>query len=299
LTQIFYLSMVRMAQKFYVGAHISRKKTLIDTMQSIAENGGNCLQIFASNPRSAALVNIENYVKIAEEVRSYCKENDFKLVIHSPYTINLAKEFKNGKKTLPIHDCYWVQLLLHELQISDMLGSTGVVVHVGKHTSLAYEEGLKNMSEVIHYVLREMHKNKLKTKLLIETPAGQGTELLKDLQSFTEFINSFTKEQREYLGICLDTAHVWSAGYDLEDVFKILFSKNAKDVAVIHYNNSKDVKGAMVDKHATIFDGKIPKSSMQGFLELLKHPKHKPIIILETPSEEIKKEILWINNVLS
>jgi deoxyribonuclease-4 len=287
--------MVRMSQKFYIGAHISREKTLIDTMNVIQANGGNCLQIFASNPRSAALVNIDNYIKIAEEVRTYCKENDFKLVIHSPYTINLAKELKNGKKTIALSDCYWVQLLLHELHISDLLGCIGVVVHVGKHTSLSYEEGLRNMAEVIHYVAREMHKNKLKTKLLIETPAGQGTELLKDLLSFVEFFNSFSKEEREYLGICLDTAHIWSAGYELDEAFKILFSKNAKDVAVIHYNNSKDVKGAMVDKHATIFDGKIPKAVMQCFLELLKTTKHKPVIILETPSNDIKKEIHWIS----
>lgn len=288
--------MVRMTQKIYTGAHISREKTLIDTMNVIKENGGNCLQIFASNPRSAALVNIDNYIKIAEEVTTYCRENDFKLVIHSPYTINLAKEFKNGKKTLGISDCYWVQLLLHELHIAELLGCIGVVVHVGKHTSLTYDEGLKNMSNVIHYVAKEMHKNKLKTKLLIETPAGQGTELLKDLPSFIEFFNSFAKEEREYLGICLDTAHVWSAGYELEEAYKILFSKNAKDVAVIHYNNSKDVKGAMVDKHASIFDGKIPKASMQGFLNLLKALKHKPVIVLETPSHELKKEISWISS---
>jgi deoxyribonuclease-4 len=216
------------------------------------------------------------------------------LVIHSPYTINLAREFKNGKKTQALSDCYWVQLLLHELHISELLGSIGVVVHVGKHTSLTYEEGLKNMAEVIHYVAKEMHKNKLKTRLLIETPAGQGTELLKDLLTFLEFFNNFSKEEREYLGICLDTAHIWSAGYELEEAFKILFSKHAKDVAVVHYNNSKDVKGAMVDKHATIFDGKIPKAAMQDFLQLLKTSKHKPAIILETPSDDIKKEINWI-----
>ena len=115
--------MVRMSQKFYIGAHISREKTLIDTMNVIQANGGNCLQIFASNPRSAALVNIDNYLKIAEDVRKYCEKNDFKLVIHSPYTINLAREFKNGKKTQALSDCYWVQLLLHELHISELLGS--------------------------------------------------------------------------------------------------------------------------------------------------------------------------------
>lgn len=284
---------------FYVGAHINREKSLVGTMEVIKQNGGNALQIFASNPRSAALVNIDNYLKIADEVKLYMKENDFRLVIHSPYTINVAKEFKNGKKTLAIYDCYWVQLLLHELHISHILGSDGVVLHVGKHTTLTYEEGLQNMATVIHFILQEMHKNKLNTKLIIETPAGQGTELLKDLHHFVEFFDTFSKEEKQFIGICLDTAHVWSAGYELEAAYKILFAKHAKYITVIHFNNSEREFKAMVDKHAPIFEGQIPETSMKGFLQLLKPLKHRPVVILETPSKNYKKEIDWVDNILN
>ena len=286
---------------FFVGAHINREKTLIDTMDVIRACGGNALQIFVSNPRSAALVNIDNYLKIANDIKGYLRQYDFKLVIHSPYTINVAKEFKNGKKIIDIKDCYWVQLLLHELHISHLLGSAGVVLHVGKHTSLTYEEGLQNMKKVIHYIVKEMSKSNLDTKLIIETPAGQGTELLKDLQYFIDFFNGFSKEEKRYLGICLDTAHVWSAGYELQEAFKIMFSKNAKDISVIHYNNSEREKSAMVDKHATIFEGQIPEKSMKEFLVLLKEQRTKPIIILETPSATSKKlteELSWCNKIL-
>jgi len=284
---------------FNIGAHINREKTLIDTMNAIKANNGNALQIFASNPRSAALVNISKYINIADEVKLYLKENNFKLVIHSPYTINIAKEFKNGKKELSIGDCYWVQLLLHELYISHLLGSVGVVLHVGKHTTLSYEQGLKNMKDVILFIVNEMQKNKLDTKLIIETPAGQGTELLKNLQDFTEFFNGFQKDEKQYLGICLDTAHVWSAGYELIDAFKILFTKHAKYISVIHYNNSEKGLKSMVDKHSPIFEGQIPNKSMKEFLELLKNIKHKPLIILETPSEHYKKEIDWVDSIVN
>jgi deoxyribonuclease-4 len=282
----------------YIGAHINREKTLLQTMKTITDHGGNALQIFASNPRSASLVNISNYTSISEKIQEYCKEHNFKLVIHSPYTINLAKEFKNGKKTIAIEDCYWVKLLIHELEIASILNSVGVVVHVGKHTTQSYEEGLQNMTCVLKYTIQHLIQNNISSKILLETPAGQGTELLKDLREFLEYYNSFSKEEKKYLGICLDTAHIWSAGYDLQEALQILFTKNAKDVLVIHYNNSEREKSSMVDKHAPILQGEIPNNQMVSFLELLRHLKQKPIIILETP-DNVRKEIEWITVLYS
>jgi deoxyribonuclease-4 len=283
---------------YYIGAHINREKTLLQTMKVITESGGNALQIFASNPRSASLVNISNYTSISEKVYEYCKENNFKLVIHSPYTINLAKEFKNGKKTIAIQDCYWVKLMIHELEIASILNSVGVVVHVGKHTTQSYEEGLQNMQLVLQYTIQHLIQHNISSKIMLETPAGQGTELLKDLREFLQFYNSFSKEEKKYLGICLDTAHVWSAGYDLKEAFEILFTKNAKDVLVIHYNNSERKKSSMVDKHSPILKGEIPNDQMASFLELIRQLKHKPLIILETP-DNIHKEIEWIKTLYS
>ena len=65
-----------------------------------------------------------------------------------------------------------------------------------------------------------MIKINLNTKIIIETPAGQGTELLTNLNDFIIFFNSFTDEQKKYLGICLDTAHIWALGYELEDAYQ-------------------------------------------------------------------------------
>ena len=70
-----------------------------------------------------------------------------------------------------------------------------------------------------------MDSKKLKTKLIIETPAGQGTELLTDLNDFVDFYNNFSKEQQKYLGICFDTAHTWALGYELIEAYNILFKK--------------------------------------------------------------------------
>ena len=286
-----------MMSNIYVGAHINREKTIIKTMETITKNGGNCLQLFVSNPRSSSLVNIDNYINITDDVKDYISKNNFKLVIHSSYTINLARDFKNDKRTVPINECVWIKILLHELYISHLINSSGVIVHVGKHTTLSYNKGIENMRTAIEYIINELEKNNIKTKIIIETPAGQGTELLTNLNEFIDFYNSFSKEQKKYLGICLDTAHISATDYELNEAYNIICNKNANDLIVIHLNNSSVKKGSNIDRHATLFDstnGTISLKVIKQFLELFKDNKHVPIIILETPSIEYSQEIKWI-----
>ena len=280
----------------YVGAHINRDKTIVKTMENIKNAGGNALQIFVSSPRSTALTDIAKYDSVSREIKEYLKQNDFKLVIHSPYVINLANEFKNGKRALTIDECYWIKTIINQLEISDLIGSIGVVLHVGKHVKLSYNDGLENMKTAIKYVLNDISNKKLNTKLILETPAGQGTELLTDLKDFIEFYNSFTKDEQKYLGICLDTAHTWALGYDLDEAYNILFSKsNAKNITLIHLNNSQVKKGARKDRHATILDGMIPNDKMNDFIKNIKN--NKTVVILETPSTNYDKEIAHIYNI--
>lgn len=156
----------------------------------------------------------------------------------------------------------------------------------------------------IEYIIEELHNNNLNTKIIIETPAGQGTELLTDLNEFMDFYNSFSSQQKKYLGICLDTAHIWAAGYELNDAYKIICNKNAKDLIAIHLNNSNVAQGSNVDRHTTLFDnsGTIPYNSIKEFIELIKekenHKENIPMIILETPSVQYKDEFKWCNMLL-
>ena len=281
----------------YIGVHINKQKTLLNTMEFITYNNGNSLQFFASNPRSIQLANIEKYKKESTKILEYCEENNFKLVIHSPYTINLAKEFKNGNRECELKDCYWIKLILNELIVSDILGAIGSILHVGKHTSLTYNDGLSNMKIALKYIIINMKVLELKSKIILETPAGQGSELLKNLQDFMDFYNSFSKDEKKYFKICIDTAHIWSNSYELEYAFELILKKNAKDVAVIHYNNSEKNKGSHVDVHAPLFEGKIPLIDLENIIKILKKYKATPIIILECPSNNFKKEFEWIKDI--
>jgi deoxyribonuclease-4 len=284
--------------QMFIGVHSNREKTILKTMETVAKNGGNCLQLFVSNPRSLSLVSIDNYLNIADDIRKYSATHNFATIIHASYTINLARDFKNGKRTVSIDECPWIQLLLHELYISHILGSVGVVVHVGKHTTQTHEQGLENMRTALEYIIDVLRQTHIHAKIVLETPAGQGTELLTDLDDFLNFYNKFSAEQRRYLGICVDTAHVWASGYELSDAYKMIAVKNANDVVAIHLNNSKVAKGSRVDRHTTLFDstGTIPHNSLKEFVELWKEKKSplSPLIILETPSANYADELAYL-----
>jgi deoxyribonuclease-4 len=234
-------------------------------------------------------------------------ENDFKLVIHAPYTINIAKDVAEGKRVMPLEECIWIKLLINQLTLADMMNAEGIVLHVGKHVALPYEKGLNNMKNAIEYILKIMENKKMKTKLIIETPAGQGSELLKDLNDFVAFFNGFSKDQKKNLGICFDTAHTWALGYELAEAYNILFKKNGKDITVIHLNNSLVKKGEMKDRHSVILDGEISVVEMNDFIASMsggnsdsrKSAAHIPVIILETPSDNYKMEINHIRNLLN
>lgn len=279
----------------YIGAHVNKQGgDIIKTIDVVKNAGGNALQLFASNPRSTQIPNMTSYQNVSNDVRMYCKQNDFKLVIHAPYTINLAKEPKIGKRIIELKDCYWINSLLHELIVSDMIGAVGVVVHVGKHTTNTKECGLKYMFESIQYIIREMTSRQIKSKLIIETPAGVGTELLTTIDDFIGFFNQFSREEKKHIGICLDTAHIWSSGYSINDYYEKISKTNAKDIIVIHFNNSKKDKGSNVDVHDNIFDGKIQLSDMKKFIQ---QNSTNAMIIFEKPSNDLCKDIQWCNNV--
>lgn len=142
-----------------------------------------------------------------------------------------------------------------------------------------------------------INKN-MKTKLIIETPAGQGTELLTNLNDFIDFYNDFSKEQQKYLGICFDTAHTWALGYELIEAYNILFKKNSSDIIVIHLNNSMVEKGDLKDRHSIMLDGKISVDNMNDFICNLKNKKI-PLIILETPSTDYRTELKHVNYLLT
>jgi len=278
----------------FIGAYISRQKTLIDTIEIIRNSGGNALQIFASNPRSTKISNFNPkfFSNNLNDLKKFLKSNDFQLVIHSPYTINLATPFMINKRTMDIQDAYWIKLLLYELEFANSIGSIGCIVHCGKYTNQMPIDGINNMKIALDFIITQIDKNKWNSKIILETSTGQGTELLSFYHDFLDFYNSFSDYQKEFIKICIDTCHIWAAGFELNEIFDLTKkNKNIKDVAVIHINNSKNPKKSHLDRHDIITNGFINLNDIIHFISNFKRNNKNIILILETPNEnELKKE---------
>ena len=279
----------------YIGAHISKESTILKTLKYIDINEGNSLQIFVSSPMNSQLPDLNKIVKESNNIIKFINENNFKLVVHGSYVINLANNRQtNTKRTIDIKDRWWINLLIKELDASEILNSIGVIVHVGKHTTNTKEDGINIMYDSIKYIINYLKENNYKTKLILETPAGSGSELLTTFNEFVDFYNKFTLNDKKHFGICLDTAHIWSSGYELTEYYNNISSIH-DNISVIHLNNSKVKKGSKVDRHDVIDRGLINKKDIELFLNKL---EGNPIIILETPDINYKEEIKWIKKNL-
>jgi deoxyribonuclease-4 len=276
----------------YLGAHIPREKNLMETMKMIMDNDGNSLQIFASNPRSIHITEYNHkFFGNPDEIKSFISKTNFKLVIHSPYTINLASSMMINKRTMTLDECYWIKILLKELEIADRIGAIGCVVHTGKSVKLDVKDGLRNMRICIEFIIGEIIKNGWSSKLILETASGQGTELLSNYQDFLNFYNDFNENQKEVFKICIDTCHIWAMGYELKEVVEMTIKNgNMKDVIVVHINNSKNPKGSRLDRHLNINQGFINIDDIYRFIKNFR----KSVIILETPIPEFSLELYEI-----
>lgn len=168
------------------------------------------------------------------------------LFIHGPYTVNLSNDqVKLGS-------------LIKDLKLGQRLGCSGVVVHVGKYVDRSPRIGLNNMHINIQELLQHASD---KCPLLVETPAGQGTEMLTDIDQFIRF---YKRYQVSSFKICIDTCHVFALGYDpLEYILRVEQECGSKAIALIHYNDSKEPKGSHKDRHARIGQGYISLEVLQ------------------------------------
>ena len=270
----------------FIGAHISRQKTFSETINKIIENNGNALQIFASNPRGSKITELNKQFFDIDETKRIINKKKFSIIIHNPYTINIAMPFMINKRSIDIKDCYWIQLIIHELKIADLINSYGCIIHCGKYTLNLPDSALIIMKQTLDYIIDQIKNLNLKSKIILETSSGQGTELLSNYEDFLNFYNLFNEDQKKYIKICIDTCHVWAAGYELVDIYQITKkNKNLKDIAVIHINNSKNPKNSNLDRHDELTKGYINIDHIITFIKTMKKNNKNLILILETPNE--------------
>ncbi len=206
---------------------------------------------------------------------------------HANYLINLAA-------TNPQFHANSIKALREELTRADQLKLPFLVMHPGAHMGAGEEAGLRKIVSAIDQVFEQIPK--VKTKIALETTAGQGSCLGRSFEQLAFVIENVREPER--LCVCLDTAHVFAAGYDItsDAAVKKTFREfdrvigRPRLVAAIHMNDSKTDRGSRVDRHAHIGEGKI---GLAAFRFIMNAPRFRKIPkVLETPKgKELKEDV--------
>jgi len=203
---------------------------------------------------------------------------------HANYLINLAA-------TNPQFHANSVRALSEELERADQLGLPFIVLHPGAHMNAGEEAGLAKIIAALDRIFARLPK--VKTRIALETTAGQGTSLGYTFQHLAEIIGNVRAPER--LCVCLDTAHVFAAGHDLTSAAgtQRMFREFDRTIglrylAALHLNDSKTARGSRVDRHEHIGKGKI---GLEAFRVIMRDRRFRKIPkVLETPKRKDLRE---------
>lgn len=234
------------------------------------------------------------------KIKKYCAKHKIKMVVHSSYMINIARKpnlITDETKKLKIS--WWVKNLLDELYYASLLGAIGCVLHLGKQTDYTKKQAIKNSLDTLHYVLEHKPKD---IKIILETSSGQGSEMFYKVEELSTFYKKIKKAYRKDIYFCVDTCHIFAAGYDLsqENGFEDYIKKFDKligldSLGMVHLNDSKNELGSNVDRHASWGEGHIGIENIYKIMEFCLK-KHIPIM-LETPRDTHNKELHLIDQL--
>jgi apurinic endonuclease APN1 len=274
----------------YFGAHTSIAGGVLNGLKYITSIGGNVSQIFLGNKLSAQL---KMKTKISDqekkEIRQYLNDNDMKLFVHASYILNLASMPPSSSAIQ-----YQLDSLRYDLELGDEIGSSGLVIHLGNMMKLDENEAYDNMAKC---VMKVIDTSKGNGRILLETSAGAGTQIGVGLNDFARLWNMFPKSYHSRLGVCVDTAHIFSAGIEInktEEIKKYFVDFNhligIKHLYLVHLNDSKAPLNARVDRHENLTEGYIFDNEKGGDIKALQTilnflVKYHIPALLETPDQ--------------
>ena len=264
-----------------IGLHTSIAGSLEKAALRASELGANTFQIFSSSPRMwAASKPDPNDIRCLRRARERLDLSP--LVIHDNYLINLAaSDLEIRAKS--------ILALRGELERAVAIGADYLVAHPGNYRDSSLEQGVEAIVEAIVWAAAGIETGNL--MLLLENTVGAGAQVgsrFEELAVIRDLAQPLTDLR---IGYCLDTCHLFAAGYDVATEAGVKLTFRAADavlglerVRVIHCNDSKGARGSHVDRHQHIGKGNIGET---GFGAILRHPKLRDkAFILETPSDE-------------
>lgn len=272
-----------------LGVHVSIAGKIYEAVDRAKALNCECMQIFSRNPRSWTALKLDN--KDVEEFKKRRKEAEIKpLVVHIPYLINLASpDDKLYNKSIKSY--------IEDIQRADLLDADYFVTHLGSHKGEGKDLGIDRFARALNKIIKEL---KPKVEILLENTSGSGNWLGGDFEDIAKII--IKSNQKDRLGLCFDTCHAYTAGYDIknkkgldETLKKIDDLIGINKLKLVHINDSKGDLGSHLDRHQHIGKGKIGRD---GFRLILHHPKLRNLpYILETPKKDIKSDPMNLKTV--
>lgn len=261
-----------------LGVQVSVEGKVYEAIERARALGCNTMQIFSRNPQ-AWRKNFLEAKDIEEFLKRQAKFNLRPLFIHIPYLINLASPNPRLYRAS-------VEAFIEDILEAEALKADYIVTHMGSHKETSEGAGIKRLIQALNKILRNTRNTKV--RILLENTAGSGSWLGYKFSHQKKIIQGLN--YRERVGLCLDTAHAYLAGYDIatEKGLRVTLDEIDKLVGIdlvklIHLNDAKDKLGSRHDRHEHIGKGKI---GQEGMRRIINHPKLKDLpFILETPKK--------------
>ena len=257
-----------------IGCHLSTTKGFENMGKEALKIGANTFQFFTRNPRGGKAKDIDQ--KDIDAFLKLAKDNNFGVLLaHAPYTLNACSADENTRK-------FAKEMMADDLIRMEYTPNNLYNFHPGSHVKQGAEVGINYIVDLLNEVI----KPEQTTTILLETMAGKGTEVGRSFEEIAEIISRV--ELKDHMGVCLDTCHVYDAGYDIvNDLDNVLdeFDRiiGLDKLKAIHLNDSKNPFKSHKDRHEKIGEGFI---GLEAVKKIINHPKlrHLPFF-LETPNE--------------
>lgn len=257
-----------------IGCHLSTTKGFENMGKEALSIGANTFQFFTRNPRGGKAKAIDE--KDVAALLRIMEENKFTTILaHAPYTLNACSADENTRK-------FALEMMTDDLLRMEYLPNNLYNFHPGSHVKQGVEVGINYIVDMLNAVIKPQQT----TTVLLETMAGKGTEVGRNFEEIAEIINRV--ELKEHMGVCLDTCHVYDAGYDivnnldgvLEEFDRIIGLEKLK---AIHLNDSKNPFESHKDRHEKIGEGYL---GIEAITNIINHPKlYNLPFFLETPND--------------
>ena len=184
-----------------IGCHLSTSKGFKNMGKEALSIGANTFQFFTRNPRGGKAKDID--AKDVNELLEIMKKNNFATILaHAPYTLNGCSADENTRK-------FAIEMMADDLVRMEYLPNNFYNFHPGSHVKQGVDIGIDFIAQMLNTVL----KPEQTTTVLLETMAGKGTEIGRSFEEIAQIIEKV--ELKDHLGVCLDTCHIYDAGYDI------------------------------------------------------------------------------------